>query len=207
MIFLLENIKKSLAQKYNWLQWSVPPPNILARKGICCSSSRELSFENGILKCSPKLQLCHKYDRFKLQQLRNYIHEKLQGYDLFALAHKDLISWVKYPEHSSCVKIIVRRMLREIFLVVISQSFHVFFERNAFRGVQVQSCCGGPGVSTLLGKRCRKAKEASDHWRGGPSASSYLRPHVLRIPHRFLVKAAQITTGKNDIFPGEFGRD
>jgi len=36
------------------------------------------------------------------------MYEKLQGYDLFALAHKDLISWVKYPEHSSCVKIIVR---------------------------------------------------------------------------------------------------
>lgn len=96
-----------------------------------------MSFENGILKCSPKLQLCCKYDRFKLRQMRNYIYEKLQGYDLFALVHKDLISWVKYPEHSSCVKIIVRRMLKEMFLMVISQSFEVFSEENVFHGVQV----------------------------------------------------------------------
>lgn len=69
--------------------------------------------------------------------MRNYIYEKLQGYDLFALVHKDLISWVKYPEHSSCVKIIVRRMLKEMFLMVISQSFEVFSEENVFHGVQV----------------------------------------------------------------------
>lgn len=102
-----------------------------------------MSFENSILKCSPKLQLCHIYDRFKLQQLRNYIDEKLQGYDLFALVHKDLISWFMFPEHSSCVKIIVKMMLRGMFLVVISQSFDVFFEGSAFHGVQVQSSCGG----------------------------------------------------------------
>lgn len=123
-------------------------------KGICCSSSRELSFENGILKCSPKLQLRHKYDRFKLRQLRNYIHEKLQGYDLFALVHKDLISWVKYPEHSSCVKIIVRRMLREMLLMVISQTFEAFSEGNTFCGVQVQRSCGGYRMNALLGKCC-----------------------------------------------------
>lgn len=122
-----------------------------------------MSFENGILKCSPKLQLCHKYDKFKLWQLRNYIYEKLQGYDLFALAHKDLISWVKYPEHSSCVKITARMMLREMFLMVISQSFDVCFEGNAFCGAQVHSLCGGPRVSTPPGIYCRKANKASDH--------------------------------------------
>lgn len=185
MIFLLESIKKSLAQKYDWLPWSVPLPNTLARKGLCC---RELSFENGIWKGSPKLRLCHKYDRFNLRQLRNYMYEKLQGYDLFALVHKDLISWVKYPEHSSCVKIIAETMLREMFLMVISQSCGGFFEGNAFRGVQVHSSCGGPRVSAALGKRCRKAEEASAHWMAGLSTGRTAVPHVLRMPPRFWLK-------------------
>lgn len=98
-----------------------------------------MSFENGMLKCSPKLQLCHKYDRFKLRQLRTSIYEKLQRYDLFALVHKDLISWVKYPEHSNCVKIIAKRMLGGIILMVISHSLGAFFEGNAFYEAQVQS--------------------------------------------------------------------
>lgn len=129
-----------------------------------------------------------------------YIYEKLQGYDLFALAHKDLISWVKCPEHSSCVKIIVETMLREMFLMVISQSFDGVFEGNAFPGVQVQSSCGGPWVSTALRKRCRKEEEASDHSRVSPSTIRTAVPRVLRMPHTFLVKAALITTRKTVAF-------
>lgn len=40
-----------------------------------------------------------------------------------------------------------------MFLMVISQSFDVFFEGNAFHGVQVQSSCGGPWVSSHVRKR------------------------------------------------------
>lgn len=62
-----------------------------------------------------KLQLGHKYYRLKLKQLRNYIGEKLQGYNLSTRACKDLISQSKNPEHSDGVKITVGRCLRTEF--------------------------------------------------------------------------------------------
>ena len=52
-----------------------------------------------------KLQLGHKYNRLKLKQMRNYIGEKLQGYNLSTRACKDLISQSENPEHSDGVEI------------------------------------------------------------------------------------------------------
>lgn len=195
MIFLLQNIKKSLPQKYNWLQWSVPPPNILARKDICCSSWRELSFQNGTLKCSPKLQLCHKYDRFKLWQLRNYIYEKLQGYDLFALTHKDLISWVKYPEHSSCVKII-ERCSEKCFSWLFLRALMFSLKEMPFVEYRCRALVVAPGWALFWVNAAGRQRRWVTTGGLTQAPACVSAPHVLRMPHIFLIKAAQITTRK-----------